>query len=180
MKKEYKSLSYFIALLTGITLITYLVVNWPTDQTLEFEMELGGVTWPVGTGFEEDVDGNIILTLNDSMNFLRGSWPAETKIYFEGNKIYGIEVFTNFSFADFDFFKGAKLALKYPNQNDVLQIVELGGEKEMDGLDLKGGCLVSFKNYVLLSASCPEYENVFFKRHVELPEIKEAPKKPKE
>ena len=162
-----KKFLLFLALLMAVTGLHYLVVNWKTDEYLAYEMELGGMNFPVGTRYQSDVDENLILTLQEGTKGAGGIWPAGTTFYFEGGQIFGIEVNQKFQFAEFDFYQAAKIAFKYQGEQ-VKHVVQLTRNKSLDGVSLKRDCLLKFNDYILDSAVCPNDKEVFFKRRVDL------------
>ena len=163
-----------LCIIGGLALITighYMYRRWPRSQQLESAVEKAGVVWPEGTEFEISASGEPIFILKESLQFGEGDWPKETKVYFEEDKIIGIETFNNFEFAQFEFYQAAKIAFSFEESNPV-HVVELSEKAEFDGLPLKPGCLLKFVNYVLDKASCDNFENIAFKRKLEMPEVR--------
>lgn len=166
-----KNFAIYVGALALFTLGTYIYVNWESPRRTEHVMELGGFTFPAGTIYENDIDEDLILTLDAKLTYATGYWPKGTKFYFEEDRVFGVEVEDDFEFAGFEFFQGAKIAFKYDREH-INHVLQLTDKKEFDGLPLKKDCLVKFKDHVLESASCPEYQDVFFKRRLELPSSK--------
>lgn len=171
----------FFSVFIGLALITighYIYRQWPENRHLESDVEKAGILWPEGTEFEVNEQGEVVFILSEEMSFREGIWPEGSRVYFDEDEIKGMEVFQNFEFAQFEFYQAAKIAFVKEDSQSA-HVIELTEKAEFDGLPLKPGCLIKFKNYVLDKASCEEFENVHFKRKLEMPEVKKTsgPKK---
>ena len=165
-----KKVSIFIAILAVLTLSHYFYRVYSSERRLEFSVEMGGISWPKGTIYKDHGEGVIELELADEMDFSEGTWPAGTKVHIKNNVIEGLEVFSPFEFAQFKFLQQAKIAF-IEGQQKIEHVIELSSPKKIDGVELASGCLVHFKDVVLLRTKCPNEDYLFFKRKISLPEV---------
>ncbi len=165
-----------IGLCSLILLVTagYYYREYTKKTELKQEMILAGTTWPVGTYYEVDEAGDIILELEQERKIANGVWPEGTKFYFDGNKLKEIKVEDPFEFAQLKFNYPTKLMVEsFPPH--ILHKLSVVKKIKIDGLDLHDKCNLEFKNYILYAANCPEFGTVYFKRFVKLPEIIPSP-----
>lgn len=157
-----------VAILSLISIGFYLN-NGDGSKPLSQQIEYGGVLWPKNIKYEVDKVGDIKITLLDEFSALEGEWPAGTQFKFDGNNLSFIQVPSKFTFGQLSFDYPTKIHLEdFPPH--TLHYLEVKKDSVVDGLDLKVGCKIQFKDYVLYAANCEEFGTVYFKRSVELPE----------
>lgn len=166
MKFILATLSVLMAFLFGY----YYIEHAP--KPLKEQIEYGGVLWPKEITYKVDKVGDITITLLDELEVYNGKWPAGTKFKFDGDNIEKIYPSDKFEFAQMEFKNPTEIGVSsFPPH--TLHDLKVSGNIKIDGLDLKPGCNIQFKNLVLYSAYCEEFGVVYFKRNMELPENSE-------
>lgn len=161
-----------IALCSIILLLTvgYYYKEMNKKDSFKENTQYGKIIWPKGSYYEFNSDGDIVVELESSLKVVRGEWPAGTRFYYDADDLVKIEVFDSFKFADMEFSEGLTIKQEHLAPN-TLHNMKLKMDIKLDGLDLHEGCDISFKNFVLYSGKCPEFDTVYFKRFIELPEV---------
>ncbi len=163
------TLCALILLITGGYYYNELTKRTALDQDTIY----GEFSYPQGSYYEVDEDGDIIIELAKKQTVGKGTWPRKTRFYFDGAKLGKIEVPKAFTFAGLEFkFKAEFLVEEFPP--NILYRLKVGKKIKIDGLDVHPECEIEFKNYVLYSAKCPEFGIVYFKRSLKLPVIEEV------
>jgi len=123
------------------------------------------INWPQNSLVQISSEQDLSITITEPFKTVHGDWPAKTEFYISNDVIKNIEVSDNFSFYGFKFRKGALIEHRREESENYYDIY-IKDKVIIDGLDLHGECVIEFKNNVLFSARCPEFEKVFFKRFI--------------
>ena len=151
-----------------LTIIGYHYSKQIPQQSKE-QLSYGGVDWPISSRYELNKAGDISIILGESFTAYQGSWPIGTTFKFDGDNLSEIQTLEGFIFADLKFKHKTKITLEdFPPYK--LHVFHLQEKMKVDGLDLRSGCKIQFKDYVLYAAQCEDFGVVYFKRSVELPE----------
>ena len=138
-------------------------------QESKEQLEYGGVLWPKSSRYEMSNAGDISISLAEDFSAFQGHWSIGTLFKFDGDKLAEIQTLEGFQFAELEFKHKTKIVLEdFPPF--ILHVFHLEEEMQVDGLDLKPGCKIQFKDYVLYAAQCEDFGVVYFKRSVDLPE----------
>ncbi|MBT4793363.1 MAG: hypothetical protein HON90_17460 [Halobacteriovoraceae bacterium] len=152
-----------------MVILLYLVFG-QKKESFSSSQKYGGISWPQGSYYRFDREGDIIIEIAQSLKVLGGKWPSGSTFFFDGNNLIKILPSSSFLFADFEF-KSVMEITQEEFQPNLLHSMKLTYPVVIDGLDLKPNCMISFKNLVLYSATCDDFGTVYFKRFVELPEV---------
>jgi hypothetical protein len=159
-------------ILVGIFGYYYNYLRETRSQFVEVR-EFGGDLWPIGSYYELNQDGDIIIELDEDSKLSSGTWSSGSQFFFNGDELSKITAKAPFNFSQIDFDTDAEITKEMFPPN-VLHKMKLEDKTKIDGLDITPLCSIEFKNQVLYSAKCPEFDTVYFKRFVELPEVKSA------
>ena len=137
--------------------------------TLKHQLEYGGVLWPIDVEYKIDEIGDVSIELSDEFSAYNGRWPEGSRFFFDGENLKKIIPETPFEFSEIVFNNEVEIELEdFPPFK--LHVFNINEDMFIDGLDLKSGCQIQFKDYVLYAAHCESFGTVYFKRSVELPE----------
>lgn len=156
--------SLLVILIFGGTV--YLTKN---KSKVIHQLEYGGIVWPESITYEVDEEGDIQIELNEDFSCYNGVWHRGTKFLFSGNNLKKIIPALPFEFAELKFKNKVEIEFEdYPPHQ--LHIFSVKENLTIDGLDLRNGCKLEFKDHTLYAAHCDTFGTVYFKRSVELPE----------
>lgn len=141
-----------------------------TRPQFEDQREFGGILWPAGSYYELNADGNIIIELDENLKLKNDHWKSGSRFHFSADSIVKIEAKAPFQFSQINFESDGVIKKEDISPNTLYKI-KFKHEQTIDGLEIKPDCEVEFKNNVLYSAKCPEFDKVYFKRFVNLPEV---------
>jgi hypothetical protein len=164
-----KFIIFLPLILVGIFAYYYNYLRETREQFADTR-EFGGALWPKGSYYELTPDGDIIIELNEDFKILNGEWTTGSRFFFSGDEVIHIEAKAPFLFSQIKF-ESNGIIEKENFPPNVLHKMKLSENIKLDGLDLNPLCDIAFKNHVLYSAKCPEFDTVYFKRFVELPEV---------
>ena len=169
-----KKIIYQILILLNIIGLSYYVYRFHLYEekvgkgSFTEEIEYAGIMWPVGTEYETDTKGDLILTNEYNLEAFNGIFPSGSQFKLFENKIESIETNGTFFFAGIRFEAPGKIYQFFEGE-DVNNKIEFTKKVMIDGLELDPGCYISLRNFVLYSAYCEKFGEVKFKRFVTLP-----------
>jgi len=169
-----KKIIYYFLLLLNILGLSYYVYRFHLyeekagKKSFHEEVEYAGILWPVGTEYETDTKGDIILTSKYNLEAFNGIFPSESQFKLFENKIESIKTKGTFFFAGIRFEAPGKIYQFFEGE-DVHNKIEFTKKVKIDGLELDPGCHIKLQNFVLYSAYCEKFGEVKFKRFVTLP-----------
>lgn len=143
--------------------------NKTPPKKMTHQLEYGGVVWPRNITYEVDKEGDISIEIHDRFDCYNGIWPAGTRFLFSGSELSKIIPAVPFEFAELKFRTKVEIEFEeFPPH--LLHIFSIKEDITIDGLDLKSGCKLEFKDLTLYAGHCDSFGTVYFKRSVELPE----------